>query len=346
MAAVSVLLLREINVVELLYNSLPYHIIFNWMSEFASVTVLFTVRPFRYAISIGIDGVVAFEVSCPEEKAPEVSAALHSPFLPCPLGRQLLQHNILDSDCCASADAVTMVTGGTFTIFAKPSLVALLESLGPGAIAAIAVTCCFFLVAGIWVLVKVRAVKKREAKVHVGEQDVEKGKAQNLKKSKELDLRDAELRESEKNLEREIEKVKVEREEMQQAYSDKLEGLQDQEAMLEAKRSGLVSSEVEAGMKIKASALSKTLLAQQVHFARQGAITGNQAKEDQVKRFHDAMGHLENTQAVEAESAKERLRRRLERKNKELKELLEGADLGAGGDGVRLLVTPYLVVRG
>ena len=52
---------------------------------------------------------MGFEVRCSEQKAPEVAAALHSPWLSCPLGRELLRRNVLDSDCCASAEAVTVV---------------------------------------------------------------------------------------------------------------------------------------------------------------------------------------------------------------------------------------------
>ena len=47
-------------------------------------------------------------------------------------------------------------------------------------------------------------------------------------------------------------------------YADKLGGLQSEEAALEATRGELVASEAEAGMRMRAGALSKNLLARQV----------------------------------------------------------------------------------
>ena len=85
-----------------------------------------------HAISIGVDGVLGFEVRCSEQKAPEVAAALHSPWLSCPLGRELLRRNVLASDCCASAEAVTVVRESEEERMYKHILVMIVSGGGDG----------------------------------------------------------------------------------------------------------------------------------------------------------------------------------------------------------------------
>ena len=143
-------------------------------------------------------------------------------------------------------------------------------------------------------------------------------------------VRDADLHNAEEKLHSDAEALRAQREEMQKAYADKLGGLQSEEAALEATRGELVASEAEAGMRMRAGALSKNLLARQVRLAMQGSEGAKTVKDDQAKRFQDAMTDLETTQAAEAASAKERLRRRLERKQNELGDLLEGIVDGEG----------------
>ena len=45
------------------------------------------------------------------------------------------------------------------------------------------------IIAGAVLAMKMRAVRRREARVHMGEENVAKGKAKNVLKSKELDVR-------------------------------------------------------------------------------------------------------------------------------------------------------------
>ena len=49
-------------------------------------------------------------------------------------------------------------------------------------------------IAGVFLAMKMRAVKRREAQVHMGEENVAKGQAKNVLKSKELDVRRGEER--------------------------------------------------------------------------------------------------------------------------------------------------------